>query len=195
MSALLNNSLKQFASISLYQFMILVFIELAMATLVILLISRKTHKEIKLTDITAFFCLIVYVNIIMQLTLLGRKDGSRIGVELSLFQYLGKGNFSRQMLMYAFLNVLLFVPYGFIISWLPWFRKQKAGVGLVLATMVCLASSLLIEMVQLMTQRGYYELEDLLCNTLGGLLGGLIFGLVQRLLPDSNGNKKSDLGC
>lgn len=181
MSTLLNNSLKQFASISLFQFMIMVFVELAVVTIVIVIVSKRSKKEINLADIAAFFCLIVYVNIIMQLTLLGRKDGSRIGVELSLFGYLGDGKFSRQMLMYAVLNVFLFIPYGFIIRWLPWFRKQKESISILLATMVCLASSLLIEMIQLLTKRGYYELEDLVCNTLGGLIGGLLFTLVYKL--------------
>ena len=181
MSTLLNNSLKQFASISLFQFMIMVFVELAVATLVIVIVSKRTNKEINLADIAATFCLIVYVNIIMQLTLLGRKDGSRIGVELSLFKYLGKGGFSRQMLMYAVLNVFLFVPYGFIVRGLPWFRKQKEGLSILLTTMVSLATSLLIEMIQLITERGYYELEDLICNTLGGLLGGLLFSVACRL--------------
>lgn len=161
--------------------MIMVFVELAVVTLLIVIVSKRSKREINLADIAAFFCLIVYLNIIMQLTLLGRKDGSRIGVELSLFGYLGNGRFSRQMLMYAVLNVFLFVPYGFIIRWLPWFRKQKESVSILLSTMVCLATSLLIEMVQLVTERGYYELEDLVCNTLGGLIGGLLFTPVYRL--------------
>lgn len=181
MSTLLNNSLKQFASISIFQFMIMVFVELAVVTLIVVIVSKHSKKEISLADIAAFFCLVVYLNIIMQLTLLGRKDGSRIGVELSLFGYLGEGQFSRQMLMYAVLNVFLFVPYGFIIRWLPWFRKQKESVSILLTTMVCFASSLLIEMIQLITKRGYYELEDLVCNTLGGLIGGLLFTVVYRL--------------
>lgn len=181
MSTLLNNSLKQFASISLFQFMIMVFVGLAVVTLIVVIVSKRSKKEISLADIASFFCLVVYLNIIMQLTLLGRKDGSRIGVELSLFGYLGEGQFSRQMLMYAVLNVFLFVPYGFIVRWLPWFRKQKESVSILLTTMVCFASSLLIEMIQLITKRGYYELEDLVCNTLGGLIGGVLFTLVYRL--------------
>lgn len=181
MSTLLNNSLKQFASISLFQFMIMVFVGLAVVTLIVVIVSKRSKKEISLADIAAFFCLVVYLNIIMQLTLLGRKDGSRIGVELSLFGYLREGQFSRQMLMYAVLNVFLFVPYGFIVRWLPWFRKQKESVSILLTTMVCFASSLLIEMIQLITKRGYYELEDLVCNTLGGLIGGVLFTLVYRL--------------
>ena len=181
MSTLLNNSLKQFASISLFQFMIMVFVGLAVVTLIVVIVSKRSKKEISLADIASFFCLVVYLNIIMQLTLLGRKDGSRIGVELSLFGYLGEGQFSRQMLMYAVLNVFLFVPYGFIVRWLPWFRKQKESVSILLTTMVCFASSLLIEMIQLITKRGYYELEDLVCNTLDGLIGGVLFTLVYRL--------------
>lgn len=182
MSTLLNNSLKQFASISIFQFMIMVFLGLTVVTLVIVIVSKKKKQEISLPDIAAFFCLIVYVNIILQLTLLGRKDGSRIGVELSLFKYLGSSRFSRQMLMYAVLNVFLFVPYGFIVRWLPWFRKQKESVSIVLTTLICLASSLLIEMMQLITERGYYELEDLVCNTLGGLIGGLLYTVVMKCM-------------
>lgn len=192
MTALLERSLKQFATISVTQFITLLVIELIVTTLILVIFSKYFKKNIKTMDVAAIFSLIVYINIIMQLTLLGRKDGSRIGVELELFQYWGKGRFSMQMLMYAFLNVLLFVPYGFILSWLSGFRRQRTTIRVVLTSMLCLATSLLIEVIQYVTGRGYYELEDLFCNTVGGIIGSVVFIAVNKVVTTFTEGGKCD---
>jgi len=179
---LLNHSLKQFASISVTQFVIMTVFELTVVFVILVCFAKSSFKKYSLVELLSIFVLVVYINVILQLTLLGRKDGSRIGVELELFRYLGQGRYTAQMLMYAFLNVLLFVPYGFIVQWLPWFSRLKKGIGIFLSTGVCLASSLMIEIVQLLTGRGYYELEDLLCNTVGGFVGVLLYWAVYKLI-------------
>lgn len=72
------------------------------------------------------------------------------------------------------LNVALFLPAGFLLRAL-WNR------GVMFATVASLAVSLLIEVTQLTGIYGLYpcayrlfDVDDLIANTLGGLLGGLV---------------------
>lgn len=65
------------------------------------------------------------------------------------------------------LNILFFVPLGYMLPCI--FKKlQKALWGVVLIVFFC---SLLIETVQLITHLGWFDLDDLLNNTIGCVLG------------------------
>ncbi|MBO3661896.1 VanZ family protein [Microbacterium stercoris] len=81
------------------------------------------------------------------------------------------------------LNVVLFVPLGIYLRWL-W------GHGVVAATAAALTVSALIEVTQLTGLFGLYpcayrvfDVDDLLANTLGGLIGALIALLSARRRP------------
>lgn len=70
------------------------------------------------------------------------------------------------------LNIILFIPMGYLLPYLfAWFRK---GVKLKV-TVASFLISLTVENVQLVTKLGYYDLDDLVTNTLGGFFGGLLF--------------------
>lgn len=71
-------------------------------------------------------------------------------------------------------NVLIFVPLGFLpaLLWKRW-RHLWTAVPL------CAGVSLLIEALQLFIGRSV-DVDDLILNTLGGLLGYLLFCLVPR---------------
>ena len=72
----------------------------------------------------------------------------------------------------VYMNVMLFVPMGYLLPYLSdWFRA-KVSCRPVLA---CFAVSLLIENAQLIAKRGFYDLDDLVSNTAGGLIGQLLF--------------------
>lgn len=71
------------------------------------------------------------------------------------------------------LNIALFLPVGFLL-------RALGNRGVLFTTVTALATSLLIEMTQLTGIFGLYscayrlfDVDDLLANTLGGLLGGL----------------------
>lgn len=72
-------------------------------------------------------------------------------------------------------NVLIFAPLGFLPP-LLWKRlaRWRRAVGL------CFCVSLFIECAQLFVGRSV-DVDDLILNTLGGLLGYLAFALVRRL--------------
>lgn len=72
------------------------------------------------------------------------------------------------------LNILLFVPVGYLVPLvLPWancwWKVMLFGVAL----------SLSIEMVQLITRLGYADVDDLMNNTIGTLVG---YALYKKLL-------------
>ena len=72
----------------------------------------------------------------------------------------------------VYLNVMLFVPMGYLLPYVfAWFRA-KARLRPVVA---CFFLSLATENLQLIFRRGFYDLDDLLSNTLGGFIGQLLF--------------------
>ncbi len=63
-------------------------------------------------------------------------------------------------------NVVAFMPFGALIRWV---RNEKTS--LVCATIHTFIFSLTIELVQLITKVGVFDVDDLVLNTLGGILG------------------------
>ena len=65
-------------------------------------------------------------------------------------------------------NVLAFSPFGALIRWV---RDRKTNVFI--AVGYTFGFSLCIEVVQLITKVGVFDVDDLILNTLGGLIGYL----------------------
>ena len=67
-------------------------------------------------------------------------------------------------------NILVFAPMGILI---PIIRRKKTGFFYVL--FLTLLFSLFIETVQLFTKVGVFDVDDLIMNTVGGVLGYILF--------------------
>ncbi len=72
----------------------------------------------------------------------------------------------------VYMNMMLFVPMGYLLPYVfnwfrarPWYRPV-AG---------CFLISFVTENIQLIARRGFYDIDDLISNTLGGLLGQILF--------------------
>lgn len=81
-------------------------------------------------------------------------------------------------------NIALLMPLGFYLRY--YFRRK-----LLPAVLISLGVSLFFELTQLSGLYGYYprayrlfDVDDLLCNTLGGFLGYVLTGLLMKILPD-----------
>lgn len=73
-------------------------------------------------------------------------------------------------------NIFLFCPLGFLVPFiLPRFRKVTR------VTAVAFGTSLFLELVQLITGLGGFDVDDLLLNALGGMIGVLAFIAVRRM--------------
>lgn len=192
---IIERAFSQFGSISIPWFFFLVFTGICIVGIVVLIRSRLMHKQPRLQNVLAAICFVVYVVIILQLTLFSRESGTRIGIELKPFlQMKGQGiDYHWLLITYAVLNVALFVPYGFIISMFTWVCSRGFLIKLVLVFSISLLTSLLIEVGQLFTARGYYEVEDLICNSMGGLFGFLMFLPVEKLIKKLIGNNNESV--
>ena len=83
----------------------------------------------------------------------------------------------------VYMNVMLFVPMGYLLPYIfRWFRERPR----IRPAAACFVISLLMENVQLVTRRGFYDIEDLVSNTAGGIIGQFLFLLVAYALthPD-----------
>ena len=72
-------------------------------------------------------------------------------------------------------NVLIFIPFGFF------FPMASRSRSLALTVFLSFMLSLAVEMGQFITQVGSFDIDDLLLNTLGGLIGYMLYALSHRV--------------
>lgn len=115
------------------------------------------------------FC--IYLAVTLAITFLSRESGSSNGVDLKLFSTWG---INKRNNAFVIENVLLFIPYGFLCSWnFDWAKKVWK------CTLFGAATSLGIECLQLVTGRGFFQIDDILTNILGTVIGCLLFKTVS----------------
>ncbi len=117
----------------------------------------------------AVMVLCIYAALMLMITVFSRESGSRVGVDLKLFSTWGINDRNNA---YVLENVLLFVPYGFICC-LAFLKIRRFFSCMALGAV----TSLGIELLQLATGRGYFQIDDILTNILGTLTGFLLFKL------------------
>lgn len=133
---------------------------------------RKVTKQSPLPALP-FLLFWVYVAFIVVLTLLSRESGSADKlIDLELFSTL---KINRRNNAYAVENILLFLPFGFFGNW----NEQKT-VNVFVTAFWGGIFSLTIETLQLVTARGFFQLDDILTNILGAFLGALMYRIIVR---------------
>ena len=89
----------------------------------------------------------------------------------------------------VYLNIVMFVPMGYLLPYIfDWFRR-KVKYRPVLA---CFVGSMLVENIQLITKLGFYDIDDIFSNTIGGLLGQLMYIAVAYILTHPDWRKELD---
>lgn len=106
---------------------------------------------------------------ILWITLLSRQQEAARQILPPLRSYLSIARGDRRALLENILNVLLFLPVG-LFPPILWKTKGRQ------VTWMALVGSLLIELNQLIWRLGYFEVDDLLHNTLGAVLG---YGIIR----------------
>lgn len=129
----------------------------------------KKRMGKKSFSVAAVTCFLMYAAIILCITFLSRESGSGQKIDLKLFSTWGINDRNNA---YVVENILLFVPFGFLSPWaFKIFRKPHFCV------FAGFFVSLVIESLQLATRRGFFQIDDILTNTLGMLAGYLLFAL------------------
>ena len=160
----------------------LLFIVGALVILIPGYILMKKNGNITPRGLFTAYFLFIYVGIILLITIFRRQPGSKVGyIETHLnFGYLEGGWYSRKQTLYSILNVLLFVPFGFLTRVL---RKEEDNVrNVIMCTLISFLLSFGIEITQLITGTGSFEVTDLVTNLGGGFIGATIASLLLFIL-------------
>ena len=86
----------------------------------------------------------------------------------------------------ALLNIMLFVPLGYI---LPLYIKKRRGMfpKIIMISAMC---SLCIELTQAVTRFGWFDVDDLFCNITGGAAGYLLYIIAGSLIRSRRKNNE-----
>lgn len=131
--------------------------------------KRKGKAPAAKLPVTVF---VIYLSVMLIITFLSRESGSNTGADFKLFSTWG---INKRNNAYVVENVLLFLPFGFLSGWA--FESMR---NILCCTFLGAAVSVGIECLQLVTRRGFFQIDDILTNTLGALIGGLIFWILTR---------------
>lgn len=141
-------------------------------------------KKRKIIRIISRICFVIYMIVLVYFLLLsdgfGRTEGySQYRYNLVPFQEIARFikyrayiNFS-SVVINLLGNVVAFMPFGALIRWvvdrkMRWFQ----------ATGYTFLFSLCVELLQLVARVGVFDVDDLILNTLGGLMGFWIYYLL-----------------
>ncbi len=165
--------------------------------------GRKRHLDIHLSDVSSeiddndvpavtsagthiwnsmvWFLLGVYLAVMFVTVFLSREPGSRQGIDMTLFGTWGE---TPQAHAFVIENILLFVPFGILYPLAvsttdrkPDLRKKIGWEKFIV--LLGFLISVGIETVQLISERGYCQLDDVLMNTLGALVGYVVFASLK----------------
>jgi len=145
--------------------------------------SMAANKKVNKTKM--WVCFIAYLLLLGYVVFIssgfGRVDQGEYRYNLTLFHEIGRyysigvktGNWN----LFRFNvigNICVFIPLGIFLPKL-FARCRK----LLTVTVLSLELSLVIEVTQLVTRIGSFDVDDLLLNTIGGILGYLIYRIVS----------------
>ena len=139
----------------------------------------------KSNDTAMWVCFLAYLLLLGYVVFfssgLGREEHATYRYNLTLFREIGRyygvgvrtGSWSLFWLNVVG-NVCVFMPLGIFLPML--FEKGKR-----LMAVLCfsLELSFIVEIVQLVTKRGSFDVDDLLLNTIGGILGYAIYKILK----------------
>jgi len=138
-------------------------------------INDKIHKWIKVGVFLIYISILVYF--LFFADMLGRTSGAtNYRYNLTPFKeirrfivysgYLGVSSVCTNLLG----NVAAFVPFGIFLPILTNNRLKFYQV-----TVYTFSLTLMIEMIQLISRVGIFDVDDMILNTLGGIIGYLMF--------------------
>ena len=156
-SNLLNSSLKH-----VWQALVIIIV-----TVLASRISYKICNKQKIVLYEEFYILLSITYLIMLYELVTRVDYNTLGGGINIIPF-------AEILRYKISNILLFVPFGFIIS--SYVKPNKFYLPVLISFLV----SITIEFVQLNIGRSF-DVDDIILNTIGATFGYLIYKIINKM--------------
>ncbi|MCR5798801.1 MAG: VanZ family protein [Lachnospiraceae bacterium] len=122
----------------------------------------------------------VYFSFLLYVAIFMRDIGVRRELELRPFHILLNWNYEKALIVE---NIIFFVPAGILIG----MACKSVKKTLLITALI----SLLIEVAQFVFALGKSEVDDIICNVLGGSIGMLIVWIVARCIGSKRNEPKS----
>lgn len=138
--------------------------------------SRKQRNFSHILLLISTIILILFFTVVVRESLEIRHSGSR-GVCLTPFGQV-KELFTASNRSFYFwqivLNILLFIPFGFMLSCNLYIhhRQNKLWLSILQSGLFV---SISVELLQYITSRGFTEIDDVINNTVGSMIGWLAY--------------------
>lgn len=142
--------------------------------------SKKDNRRI-----VAMLLFVIYLVGLFYLLFFAEEMGRNAGVEyrynivpfkeIKRFLASTKVLGMRPVLLNLMGNVVVFMPIGYFIP-----RVLKKEPGVIVSVLLCMEFSLAVEIVQLITKKGCCDVDDVILNTLGGLMGYIVYYFLRR---------------
>lgn len=129
----------------------------------------KEDKKQKYRNWCITALLMLYILGILTITVFTREVRDDYSIRLTFLYGIRNASHIGGAFVRALLNLALFVPMGFLFSW-----RFRGKLRIVKGTAAAFTLSLIIECTQLIGRLGNFETDDLLFNTIGGMLGGVL---------------------
>ena len=155
--------------------------------------NRETKKKIKTAGAVLF---VLYILVLIYFLFFADRYGQMAFAEreyhynLVLFTEIRRFWTYREQLGFLAVaanllgNVVGFMPFGMIV---PLIRRNARGFFII--TFSGFTLSLCVEVTQLMTKLGSFDVDDLIMNTLGTAAGYLIFAVCHSIYDKKRGRK------
>lgn len=148
--------------------------------------NEKNHRTLMKFLFIIYMCALVYIVFFAES--MGRTPQEGYVYNLTPFKEIKRfwkyiwdmdtlGNMAR---LNIFGNIIAFIPFG---MYLPYMTESK--IRLISTFLYTFSLSLTIELVQLITKVGSCDVDDIILNTLGGMLGYLAYYVMYRLFHHS----------
>ena len=132
-------------------------------------ITKNLSKE-RIIKISIF---ITYITVVLITAFFSRESGSRTGIDLQLFSILGVSTGEDASFIE---NIIMLSPMGFLLCAL--YNVFRRGIYCVIFGM---SLSIFLETAQLITGRGYCQLDDVFTNTIGTAIGYILYKCYSKL--------------
>lgn len=137
----------------------------------------KNHWKFTKRVIIAGVVLSAYIAVVVGLTLLNRTPSEEHRTILKLFWSYGAWIQGSEKALWEIIgNIVMLIPYGILLPIL--YQKFRKFQWILAASFIF---TLLIEVSQYLTCRGWFELDDLIHNTIGGLIGFQFFQIARKM--------------
>lgn len=143
----------------------------------------KNKEKIVISNEIMTLAFIVYILCMFQIVTNNDVSGVH-GVNITLFKELTRYHIGSRLFYRNIIgNIILFVPFGFFVSYYLKLDKKS------FIFFTTLFVSIIIELIQLKIGRAF-DVDDIILNIVGGMLGYILYRIVDKIFSKSSENFK-----